>query len=516
MEINKILVCSKLNKVEKNKFDKVVYTDYDFEKFSKNYFNLQQINIESLDKKNYYVYKNFLENFDKDFSSKNKVAENVNFFYHTAIERCVKYSKIIEALFANLSLDSKKKNIFYLCKEDLCKFRFKFLLFYIKYVKHHQVDILEVGKIKKKRYYFKNFNVLYCKLLLNSFVLKIITIFKFLIQKNIFYLYNFKKRSSIQIVLDNINPSFLNNKNSNVVFLNTKKINKTSSFDMSFLESYPAMEKYLFEIIYDEVRPSLNLIFFLDRFFKTSFQNYVSRYLIYTFPPTIYDSKKALIIQLAKKYSFQITAFQHGADYAYQKNFISHFLKDFNNCDYFYSLFFDSKFFNKNYQLISSLFKIDFFKMVRPQKQYVFEKVWKLTSNFIFLKESENVNLFICSRYDCSLNEEMLNYENIFLEEIRCIQSLTKESKRLLVKLPEQHYFEYCEAIKPLLRKNDLLIYTPGIRKLLVLFDKINIFSVVLSTASLEAKLLNKTININKNSKLYYNEINCEIYKLLI
>jgi len=87
MEINKILVCSKLNKVEKNKFDKVVYTDYDFEKFSKNYFNLQQINIESLDKKNYYVYKNFLENFDKDFSSKNKVAENVNFFYHTAIER---------------------------------------------------------------------------------------------------------------------------------------------------------------------------------------------------------------------------------------------------------------------------------------------------------------------------------------------------------------------------------------------------------------------------------------------
>ena len=51
MEINKILVCSKLNKVEKNKFDKVVYTDYDFEKFSKNYFNLQQINIESLDKK---------------------------------------------------------------------------------------------------------------------------------------------------------------------------------------------------------------------------------------------------------------------------------------------------------------------------------------------------------------------------------------------------------------------------------------------------------------------------------
>lgn len=516
MDINKILVCSKLNKVKKNKFDKVVFTDYDFKNISKNFFNLNKINIESLDKKNYYLFKNFLENFDKDFSSKNKVAENVNFFYHAAIERCVKYSKIIEALFAHLSLDPKKKNIFYLCKEDLCKFRFKFLFFYIKYIRHHQVEILEVDIIKKKSYYFKNFNVLYCKLLLKSFVLKLITIFRFLIQKNIFYLYNLKKRTSIQIVLDNIIFSFLNYKNSNIVFLNIKKNNKLNSFDMSFLESYPAMEKYLFEIIYDEVRSSLNLIFFLDRFFKTSFQNYASRYLIYTFPPTIYDSRKALIIQLAKKYSFKITSFQHGGDYAYQKNFISHFLKDFNNCDYFYSLFFDSNLFNKNYQLISSLFKIDFSKMVRLQKQYVFEKVWKLKSDLKFLKERESINLFVCSSYNCSLDEEMLNYETIFLEEIKHIKSLTKEPKRLLVKLPEHHYFDYCEAIKPLLRKNDLLIYKPGIRKLLVLFEKINIFSVVLSTALLEAKLSNKKIHINKSSKLYYNEINCEIYKLLI
>jgi hypothetical protein len=133
----------------------------------------------------------------------------------------------------------------------------------------------------------------------------------------------------------------------------------------------------------------------------------------------------------------------------------------------------------------------------------------------MFLKESEKINLFICSRYDCSLNEEMLNYSKIFLEEKKIIQSLVKKHERLIVKLPEQYYFEYYNAIKPLLRKNDLLIHLPGIRKLLVLFQNINIFSATVSTALLEAKLLNKKVTINKNSKLYYNQINPEIYKLL-
>jgi hypothetical protein len=107
MQTNKILVCRKINKVDKINFDKIIYTDYDFEHETLNYFNFAHINIENLDKKNYYIFKKFLESFDEDFSSKNKVAKNVNFFYYTAIERCVKYSKIIEALLANLDLNNK-------------------------------------------------------------------------------------------------------------------------------------------------------------------------------------------------------------------------------------------------------------------------------------------------------------------------------------------------------------------------------------------------------------------------
>jgi hypothetical protein len=516
MQTNKILVCRKINKVDKINFDKIIYTDYDFEHETLNYFNFAHINIENLDKKNHYIFKKFLESFDEDFSSKNKVAKNVNFFYYTAIERCVKYSKIIEALLANLDLNNKKKNIFYLCKNDLSIFRFKFLLFYLKYLKNYTVEILETSDPKKKIYYRKSFSLLYLRLIFKAFILKIINILALLIKKFNFFLYNLKKREGIKIILDNLDPSFLNNNNFNFFFLKTKKKNKNFNFNLSFLKSYSSLEKYFFQIIYDETKSSLNLIYILDKLFINFVKSYQHRHLIYTYPPTIYDSIKSLIIQLSKKYSFHITSFQHGGDYAYQKNFISHFLKDFNNCHNFYSLYFDHNYFYKNYQSILPIFKINFFKMITLKNNYIFKNVWNLRNNIMFLKESEKINLFICSRYDCSLNEEMLNYSKIFLEEKKIIQSLVKKHERLIVKLPEQYYFEYYNAIKPLLRKNDLLIHLPGIRKLLVLFHNINIFSATVSTALLEAKLLNKKVTVTKNSKLYYNQINPEIYKLLI
>ena len=368
MQTNKILVCRKINKIDKINFDKIIYTDYDFEHETLNYFNFDHINVENLDKKNYYIFKKFLENFDKDFSKKNKVAKNVNFFYYTAIERCVKYSKIIEALLANLDLPNKKKNIFYLCKTDFSIFRFKFLFFYLKYLKNYTVEILETSEQKKKIYHLKRFSLLYYRRIFKAFILKIINILPLLKKKFIFFLYNLKKREGIKIILDNLDPSFLYNNNFNIIFFKKKKKNKNCSFNLSFLKSYSSLESYFFQIIYNETKSSLNLIYFYDQLFINFVKSYQHRHLIYTFPPTIYDSIKSLIIQLSKKYSFHIVSFQHGGDYAYQKNFISHFLKDFNNCHNFYSLYFDHNYFYKNYQSILSIFKINFFKFMEFEK----------------------------------------------------------------------------------------------------------------------------------------------------
>jgi hypothetical protein len=110
----------------------------------------------------------------------------------------------------------------------------------------------------------------------------------------------------------------------------------------------------------------------------------------------------------------------------------------------------------------------------------------------------------------------MLNYEDIFIKELQIINQLVKKKEKLIVKLPEFFFNNYYLSIRNILRKDDLIIDSPGLKTLLIYFKNLKLYSATISTAHLEAKLLNKKTVVIKNSKFYYNKINSEIYKSLI
>ena len=515
--ISKILICSEKNIINLKSFDKIIFTDYQFTKNSVNYFNLVDLNIREIENKKYVFFSKILKKIDQDFFKSNKLTDNYQLFFFTTIERCVKYSKIIEGLLKNFHTKDKKKYIFYLSQSDLKDFKFKFLYIYLKYFKLFNVKPFELKSKNSKKIFFKKLNFFYIKILIFSIFKKFETLLLIFYQKIFFIIKNLIKRELAIIILDNVKlASFFETVKANYFYLKQPKCTKKKKFNLGFLKKYNNFDRSLFNIIFFEIKPSLYLLDNSISLLTKINLNYKYKYLIYTFPPTIYDCFKSLIIQIAKKNSFKIFSVQHGGDYGYQKNFLSHFLKDFNNCDYFISFLFNYKIYIKNYKKIISLFKTNFKKKLILVNKKKFIYFWNLKLFLSFFQEKQNINLFICSRYQSSLTEEMLNYENIFIKELKIINQLVKKKEKIIVKLPEFFFNKYYLSIQNILRKDDLIIDSPGLKTLLIYFKNLKIYSATISTAHLEAKLLNKKKFFIKNSKFYYNKINSEIYKSLI
>jgi hypothetical protein len=514
---SKILICSEKNITNLKIFDKIIFTDYQFVKNSINYFDLTDLNVLQIEKKKYEFFSKILKKLDQDFFKTNKFKENYQFFFFTTIERCVKYSKIIEGFLKNFHIKNKKKYIFYLSQSDLKDFRFKFLYIYLKHFKFLNVKVVKFKTKNSKKFFFKRLNFFYIKILIFSILKKFEILFFIFYQKFFFIIKNLIKRELAVIILDNIKLASIFEKNkANYFYLEQQKYKKKKKFNISYVKKYNNFQQSLFNIIFFEIKSSLYLLDYLISFLSKINLNYKYKYLIYTFPPTIYDSFKSLIIQIAKKNRFKIFSVQHGGDYGYQKNFLSHFFKDFNNCDYFISFLFNYKIYMNNYKKIIYLFKTNFKEKLILVNKKKFIYLWNLKSFFSFFQEKQNINLFICSRYHSSLNEEMLNYEDIFIKELQIINQLVKKKEKLIVKLPEFFFNNYYLSIRNILRKDDLIIDSPGLKTLLIYFKNLKLYSATISTAHLEAKLLNKKTVVIKNSKFYYNKINSEIYKSLI
>jgi hypothetical protein len=508
--MKKILVTEYFNITESKNFDKIIVLNDYYLHDDPKIIKLDQNSLTKSDTSQLYLYfKKLLQRFDKNINSELSVATKINFsnakiLETNCIERLLKYSKLINAILEGIKNDNSS---YYFQKSRLNsknneQFAYQYFYYYLKYFKK-----FKVFKINTQNFVYKNLsitrkpNILFF-LLLCVCTYKINVLIK---EKFIKYLFLFKKKEKKILFLDKTN-FFNNNFNYRKKIFIENYLFKRSQIKINFKNFSTKFEKILFLLIVMNNKNYLEQVPSINNFFLKNKKNYLS--VVFTYPPTIYDFFKGVCLELARLNNICRHCFQHGSDYGYHKNFIPHFLKDYNNCEVFYACGFDANVLKTNNSKILTLFNS--FPKIINLKIKKFKFIWSVPLPWLSFFSKKHI-LYLGTVYTSLIEQEFFDQEKIFKLEVSILDSLANKGYIIIYKANKSISLSHLSFLRQRYKK--IVFLQNALKSIMPLLKNIKVFSTNFSTAHIEFCTVQKKIYFIKPNKYFLIDLDLSIIK---
>jgi hypothetical protein len=281
---------------------------------------------------------------------------------------------------------------------------------------------------------------------------------------------------------------------------------KRSKIKINIKNFSSKFEKILFLLIIMNNKNYLEQVPSINNFFSKNKKNYLS--VVFTYPPTIYDFFKGVCLELARLNSIRRYCFQHGSDYGYHKNFIPHFLKDYNNCEVFYACGFDANVLKINNSKILTLFNS--IPKIINLKIKKFKLIWSVPLPWLSFFSKKHI-LYIGTNYTSLIEQEFFDQEKIFKLEVLILDSLASQGYFIIYKASKNFSLKHMSFLSQ--RYKSIVFLQYALKSIMPLLKNLKIFSTNFSTAHIEFCTVQKKINFIGPDKYFLTDLDLSIIK---